>query len=122
MTGEECIRAWFRCWLKRDAALIPQLFAENALYSECYGPEYHGLAQIERWFTDWNREGCVQEWTIQRMLRQGDGFAVEWFFRYEYRGAAGSFDGVSLVFFDQAGRICELREFKSESRHFYPYE
>lgn len=33
-------------WINKDIEVVKQTFSENALYSECYGPEYRGLSQI----------------------------------------------------------------------------
>lgn len=117
---ERIVRAWFSAWLNVDGSQIPTIFAENAVYSECYGPEYRGRAQIERWFADWNAHGRVLEWRIKRFLHDGASLAVEWYFRCDYDGIDG-FDGVTLVDFDADGRIARLCEFQSKSEHEFPY-
>lgn len=40
---EEIIRKYFACWLNKDEKLLTDIFAEDIIYSECYGPEYHGI-------------------------------------------------------------------------------
>ena len=42
----DVIKKYFQSWLDNDVEIVKQTFSENALYSECYGPEYHGLSQI----------------------------------------------------------------------------
>lgn len=46
----DVIKKYFQSWLDNDVEIVKQTFSENALYSECYGPEYHGLSQIVTWF------------------------------------------------------------------------
>lgn len=148
---EQMIRRYFQAWLEQDPAPLEEIFAENAVYSECYGPEYRGLSQIKRWFEDWNQKGKVLEWRIKGFLHDGNRTAVEWYFRCDYEGEAG-FDGVSLIEFDscdkidarcqtldaslwwfapqtengknahrRCGKIVSLKEFQSKAEHEFPY-
>lgn len=75
----EIIRKYFRTWINEDVEVVKQTFSENAVYSECYGPEYHGLSQIVKWFKDWNKRGQVLEWTIKRVLEQGQTLVVQYY-------------------------------------------
>ena len=45
---EEIIRKYFTCWLNKDEKPLTDIFAEDIIYSECYGPEYHGIRQIQQ--------------------------------------------------------------------------
>lgn len=53
---EEKIKRWFDMWLTGERQELSRLFDKNVYYSESWGPEYHGVAQLERWFDDWNRQ------------------------------------------------------------------
>lgn len=118
---EEIIRAYFQAWVDADGSRLREFFAENIVYSECYGPEYRGIDQILRWFADWQPHGRVLEWKIKRILRQGNAYAVEWFFRCRYNGETDGFDGVSLIEFNEDGKIAVLKEFQSKAEHIFPY-
>lgn len=118
---EEKIKEYFAAWLAGDGGCLPQVFAADAVYSECYGPVYDGLPQIERWFRDWNGCGTVQAWDIKAFLHQGDRTVVEWYFHCRYRGQEEDFDGVSLITWDADEKIRSLQEFQSKREHFYPY-
>lgn len=61
MQPEDIIKNYFQAWINNDMETIKQTFSDNIVYSECYGPEYHGLPQIIRWFNDWNKKGHVLE-------------------------------------------------------------
>ena len=100
---------------------LEQLFAPEIVYSECYGPEYQGLEQVKRWFADWNRQGKVLEWRIKSVLQEGQNLAVEWYFCCEYQGKRDAFDGVSLLAFNEGGKIVSLKEFQSVAEHVFPY-
>lgn len=118
----DVIKKYFQSWLDNDVEIVKQTFSENALYSECYGPEYHGLSQIVTWFENWNNKGQVLEWTIKRIFEQNQTLIVEWFFRCNYDGKIDGFDGVTIADFDKDMKILKLCEFQSKAEHYYPYE
>lgn len=118
---EQAIRRYFAAWVENAPGCLPEIFAEDIVYSECYGPEYRSLVQIQKWFADWNQHGKVLEWRIKGFLQQGNKTAVEWYFRCEYDGNTDGFDGVSLIEFDDAGKIVSLKEFQSKAEHVFPY-
>lgn len=121
MNRQDAMRKWFSAWLKRDGTCIDEIFSEDVRYTECYGPEYLGRAQVKRWFADWNAKYRVTRWDICGFIEQGDVLAAEWRFECECAGEKGGFDGVTLARFDGDGRICCLKEFQSRSEHVYPY-
>ena len=118
---ERVIRRYFQAWVNPDIEAIKEIFSESIIYSECYGPEYHGLAQILQWFEDWNTRGCVLEWSIKRIMEQGKSLVAEWFFKYEYDGKTDAFDGVTIADYDDCNRIVKLCEFQSKAEHCFPY-
>ena len=88
-------------------------FAADAVYSECYGPEQHGLSQLLRWFADRNQKGTVLEWTIRRTFVQGRTRIAEWYFQCDCEGTVDGFDGITVADFDENGKIAHLCEFQS---------
>lgn len=120
MYREVIIRKYFKAWLDKDISVLPLIFSENAVYSECYGPEYFGLDQILKWFSDWNAKGSVLEWDIKSFVHQGEVSVAEWHFKCDYDGEVSGFDGVSLIEFD-GEKIISLKEFQSKSEHYCPY-
>lgn len=121
MEPKRLIEAYFQAWLTRDETRLAEFFEPDAVYSECYGPEYRGLPQIIRWFRDWNKRGRVTRWDILASIRQGNSFAVEWTFGCVYDGEESLFNGVSLVEFSAHGKIRSLKEFQSKAEHVFPY-
>lgn len=118
---EQRIKQYFDCWINKDISILRTIFAPDILYSESYGPEYHGIAIVEQWFKDWTSRGTVLQWTIKQFIHQGNMTAVEWYFKYEHDGTADAFDGVSLIEFNAENLIVSLKEFQSKLPHYYPY-
>ena len=118
---EARVRGYFQAWLEQDLEAVKEVFAENVVYSECYGPEYRGLSQIIRWFTEWNERGRVLDWRIKRVLQENKTLVAEWYFQCQYEGVIDGFDGVSIVDFDDEMKIVKLREFQSKAEHYFPY-
>ena len=121
MEPERLIEAYFQAWLSQDETRLAVFFEPDAVYRECYGPEYRGLPQILSWFRDWNKRGCVTRWDIHDSFQNGSKLAVEWTFGCIYDGEESLFDGVSLVEFSEHGKIRSLKEFQSKAEHVFPY-
>lgn len=119
---ERIINRYFESWISKNRSILRKVFDLNAIYSECYGPEYHGVDIIERWFEDWNKRGTVLSWDIKQFIHQANMTAIEWYFKCEYDGDIGEFDGVSLIEFSNDNRIVNLKEFQSKIPHYYPYK
>lgn len=123
MSGrEEIIKKYFGAWINNNSLVLKDIFDRNIIYSECYGPEYHGINTIETWFEDWNKRGEVLIWDIKQFVHQGNISVVEWYFKCKYDGEIGEFDGVSLIEFNDDNYIVTLKEFQSKVPHYSPYE
>ena len=119
---KEVIQKYLKAWLNVDNSVLSDVFSNDIIYSECYGPEYHGISQILKWFDDWNQKGKVLEWIIKRSIEKDNTIVVEWFFKCEFEGNIDGFDGVTIADFDEEGKIKHLCEFQSKPDHYYPYE
>lgn len=119
---EEIIKKYFGAWINNNSLVLKDIFDRNIIYSECYGPEYHGINTIETWFEDWNKRGEVLIWDIKQFVHQGNISVVEWYFKCKYDGEIGEFDGVSLIEFNDDNYIVTLKEFQSKVPHYSPYE
>ena len=119
---ENLIGKYFNMWMKKEASDFYSIFANEIEYTECYGPVYKGIAQLEKWFADWQTKGRVFSWDIKNFIHQNNFTAVEWNFSYQYEDDADNFDGVTLVMFNNDEKILSLKEFQSKSQHYYPYQ
>ena len=119
---ENKIRRWFSMWLDRQDGGIGELFAPDAVYIESWGPEYHGMEKIELWFDEWNTRGRVERWDIRQFFHKGDQTVAEWTFCCTMAdGSTQSFDGLSLVRWNEAGQIRFLQEFGCNENRYDPY-
>ena len=119
---ESKIRQWFSMWLRKQDTGIEELFAPDAVYIESWGPEYHGSGKIKLWLAEWNSRGTVERWDIWQYFHKGDQTVVEWAFRCAMTdGTVQSFDGLSLIRWNEAGQICFLQEFGCNENRYDPY-
>ncbi|HIY13300.1 MAG TPA: nuclear transport factor 2 family protein [Candidatus Agathobaculum merdipullorum] len=119
---ENKIQQWFSMWLDRQDTGIEYLFAPDAVYIESWGPAYHGNGKIKLWFDEWNTRGTVERWNIRQYFHKGDQTIVEWSFRCTMTdGTVQSFDGLSLIRWNDAGQICFLQEFGCNENRYDPY-
>ena len=73
---EEKIKRWFDMWLTGERQELSRLFDKNVYYSESWGPEYHGIAQLEHWFDDWTQQGKVEPFTIKTKIPWWNGISA----------------------------------------------
>ena len=119
---ENKIQQWFSMWLDRHDTGIKELFTPDAVYIESWGPAYHGREKIKLWFDEWNTRGTVERWNIRQYFHKGNQTVVEWSFRCTMTdGTIQSFDGLSLVRWNEAGQICFLQEFGCNENRYDPY-
>lgn len=118
---EQIIKKYFKSWLENNCSVLKDIFDLNVTYSECYGPEYHGIDTVTTWFKEWNKRGKVLVWDIKQFIHQGNITVVEWYFKCRYDGEIEEFDGVSLIEFNGNNYIVSLKEFQSKIPHYYPY-
>ena len=120
---EDIIRKWFGMWLTAEDTGITDIFTEDAVYIESWGPEYHGAAAIRHWFEEWNTRGKVLRWDIRQFSHDEDQTVVEWYFENVMNdGTADSFDGMSLIRWSAGNRMCYLQEFGCNRNRYDPYE
>lgn len=120
---EKIIRTWFAMWLKQEDAGISEIFAENALYIESWGPCYQGAAKIKLWFDEWNTRGRVLQWDIKQFFHKEKQTVVEWYFRSQMQnGSAEAFDGLSLIRWTAENKIAFLQEFGCNENRYDPYQ
>ncbi len=110
-------------WLRKQDMGIRDVFSDDAVYVESWGPEYHGAAKIKLWFDEWNTRGSVRQWDIRRYFHDGDWTAVEWYFKDAMNdGRVEAFEGMSLIRWTRDGKICFLKEFGCNESRYDPYQ
>lgn len=120
---ERIIRLWFEMWLKKKDLGISDIFSNNAIYIESWGPEYHGIQKIALWFEEWNTRGTVLQWDIKQFFHKDNQTIVEWYFKNEMNtGSIEEFNGVSLIEWTTEDKIKSLKEFGCNRNNYNPYE
>lgn len=78
---EQIIEVYFNMWVQRDFSALNTIFIEDAYYSECYGPEYYGVNEINLWIESMLSKQIVLEWTIKRFIHENNTVVADWFLR-----------------------------------------
>ena len=119
---ERIVRLWFDMWLEKRDLGISEIFTEDAVYVESWGPEYHGSAKIRHWFDEWNTRGSVLAWDIRQFFHQGDQTVVEWRFQNAMKdGRKEGFEGMTLIRWTVNGKIRFLQEYGCNENRYDPY-
>jgi len=120
---EKIIRLWFEMWLRGEDLGIDDIFTEDAVYVESWGPKYVGRQVVKHWFEEWNTRGRVVTWEIRQFFHGKDQTVVEWYFKNEMDdGRVEEFDGMSLIHWSADGKIQFLKEFGCNLNNYDPYE
>ena len=118
---ERIIRLWFDMWLTKKDLGISDIFSNNAIYIESWGPEYHGIKKIILWFEEWNTRGTVLQWDIKQFFHKDNQTIVEWYFKNKMDdGNVEAFDGISLIEWTPDDKIALLKEFGCNENRYDP--
>ena len=120
---EKIIRLWFDMWLQQEDMGIDDIFAEDAVYIESWGPKYENRTMIKHWFKEWNTRGKVVIWDIIQYFHDEKQTVVEWNFKNVMNdGSIENFDGITLVKWTEDGKIRFLKEFGCNLNTYNPYQ
>ncbi|MCC8022482.1 MAG: nuclear transport factor 2 family protein [Clostridiales bacterium] len=126
MTREEqtaLLKQYMESWVRQDKAQFLSTLHPDLYLVECYGASYRGLAEAERWFDAWNREGRVVSWTLQDTWYdpKRDTLFGTWEFQAEHaREPEPCFDGITALQC-RDGKIARLFEYERKHDKFRPY-
>ena len=117
---EDCIRQYMQGWLCQNEERLLAVLSPKVHIIESHGPEYVGANEVRQWFRAWHAHGRVLRWDALHFLHQGAETVVKWYFECQYDGNVDGFDGLSLVCFDDLGRIVIIEEYQSKTVHHRP--
>lgn len=110
-------------WLQQKDLGIDDIFAEDVIYIESWGPKYENRAAVKHWFEEWNTRGRVLAWDIKQYFHKQDQTVAEWYFKNEMDdGCIEEFDGMSLVEWTSDHKIRSLKEFGCNLDRYNPYQ
>ncbi|GEN95451.1 nuclear transport factor 2 family protein [Pediococcus ethanolidurans] len=72
MNKKTIIAEYFQMWVKKDFKQLPEIFSSDICYTECYGPRYVGLSEVQAWIRHKSAEQTVLEWRIDNITLAGD--------------------------------------------------
>ena len=109
-------------WLNKDLEKLLNVLSEDILWTEYFGAQYQGKAEIEKWFCQWNNpvENKVKSWIVDNYYVDNETALFTWTFQCFYEGKEGILDGISLVKFS-GNQICEIQEFEQKHEKFRPF-
>lgn len=120
---EKMIKLWFEMWLQKKDLGIADIFSDDAVYTESWGPEYKGVQKIRMWFEEWNTRGTVLTWEIKQFFHKDNQTIVEWYFKNTVNeGKIEEFDGMSLIVWNEQNKIISLKEFGCNINNYDPYQ
>ncbi len=120
---EKIINLWFGMWLQQKDLGIDDIFTEDTIYTESWGPKYEDRRTVKHWFTEWNTRGKVVEWDIRQYFHSEDQTVVEWYFKAEMNDSrVDEFDGMTLIEWTKNNKIKSLKEFGCDIDNYNPYQ
>lgn len=120
---EKIIRLWFAMWLQQENLGIDDIFAEDVVYVESWGPKYENRETVKHWFDEWNTRGKVLIWNIKQYFHKQSQTVVEWYFKNRMNdGTIEEFDGMSLIEWTADNKIKFLKEFGCNLNNYDPYQ
>lgn len=120
---EKIINLWFGMWLQQKDLGIDDIFTEDTIYTESWGPKYEDQRTVKHWFTEWNTRGRVVEWDIRQYFHSEDQSVVEWYFKAEMNDSrVDEFDGMTLIEWTKDNKIKSLKEFGCDIDNYNPYQ
>ncbi|WP_236683877.1 nuclear transport factor 2 family protein [Lactococcus cremoris] len=68
MTKSELFQQTIDAWLTKDINKLLSGLSADIIYTECYGAQYQGKAEIEKWFRQWKNpvENQVKSWSVDK--------------------------------------------------------
>lgn len=114
---------YFKAWIERDKELFLSLLDPNVVINECTGDSYLNKVVAGNWFKGWHEEGNhVLSWDINECFfdKSKEVASAIWRFVCVYKGQEYSFDGVTMIRFNE-NKIISLDEYQMEVIKKYPY-
>jgi hypothetical protein len=112
---------WARAWPHRDAEAIAELYADTVVYrSPAFRQPDFGLAGVRRYLNEnLPAEENIECWFGQPIV-SGDRAAVEWWASWTEQGQELTFAGVTVLRFDDRGKVVEHRDYDNHVERRQP--
>ena len=112
---------WSRAWPQRDVEAIAALYADGAVYrSPAFGPPDLGLSGVRHYLNEnLPAEENIECWFGQPIV-SGDRAAIEWWGSWTEQNQELSFAGVTVLRFDDRGKVVEHRDYDNHVERRQP--
>src|SRR5712692_1222312 len=112
---------WSRAWPQPDVKAIVTLYADTAVHrSTAFRQPSLGLAGVLRYLSEnFAAEENTECWFGEPIV-SGDRAAVEWWGSWTEHGQELTFAGVSVLRFDDTGKVAEHRDYDNHVERRQP--
>lgn len=120
---ENLIFLWIKSWKEKNNLGIEKVFAPNVHYIRSWGPEYHGLMELEYWFDEKNDRGTVENWDIERFIHEENNTIIHWFLEDKHKiGKLREVEGLSIIEWNDNNKIKYVQDFICNTHRSDPYK
>lgn len=120
---EQLITLWTSSWTEKNNLGIEKVFAPDVHYIRSWGPEYHGLLELQYWFSEKNERASIVKWDIDRFIHEEDETIFHWYVEDRKKnGEINHLEGLSLVKWNDNNQIKFVQHFASNMHRFDPYK
>ena len=114
---------WSRAWPERDAEAIAALYSDAVVYrSPPFREPELGLTGVRRYLSQQLPAEQNSQCWFGTPIASGDRAAVEWWASWTEQGQELTFAGVTVLRFDEQGKVVEHRDYDNHvERHEPPY-
>lgn len=110
---DKLIQDWFKAWFDAEWDSFEDIFEKDVFYSESWGPEYHGITEVKKWFNDWHKDLELNTWEIKNIVHNEDVSFVVWYFNCKDSNEVFEFNGISMIEWGEKDKIKSLQEYVS---------
>ena len=118
---EQLIALWTKSWTEKNNLGIEKVFAPDVHYIRSWGPEYHGLLELQYWFSEKNERASIEKWDVDHFIHLENETIIHWFVDEQKNGDVIHLEGLSLVKWNDQNQISYVQHFASNMNRFDPY-
>lgn len=120
---EKLIFLWIDSWKEKNNLGIEKVFAPDIHYIRSWGPEYHGILELEYWFDEKNDRGTITNWKIDKFIHDNNETITHWFIKDEHKmGNSKEIEGLSIIKWNDNNQISYVQDFICNTNRSDPYK
>lgn len=120
---ERLLQLWTKSWTEKNNLGIEKIFAPNIHYIRSWGPEYHGLLELQYWFSEKNDRATITKWEVSGFIHEGNITIAHWYVEEKKKNnKTEHLEGMSLIRWNYDNKIEYVQHFASNMNRFDPYK